>query len=128
MDESTDLAPPSSRVVLEMFRPFDPMSPEAEAQYDAIVRRLNRARARLAVNEREREDLERQFVENDLEVLSGPRRGLPLSAGGRRKRLQRLMELSIEARRLRDEEAFSNEHLCRMNEALDRWSRETYGP
>ena len=113
--------------ILELIRVFDPISPDAEAQYDGVVRRLSRARARSAVNARERETLEAQFLEGDLAVQSGPRRGQPLSLAGRRKRLNRLIELAVEAERLQAEERFSQRVLDRMNDALDRWARETYG-
>lgn len=110
-----------------MFRPFDPMGPEAELQYDQVVRRLNRARAKRSMLETDRSELERQFVEDDLVVQSGVRRGQPLSSAWRRKRLNRLIELSLLDEHLREEERFANESLIRMNEALDRWARETYG-
>ena len=114
--------------ILEFVRPFDPMDADAEDQYDAVVRRLNRVRARRAARERERSELERQFVEDDLHVLSGSRRGEPLSDRGRRRRLSRLVDLEIESRRLQSEERFAVDALARMNEALDRWARETYAP
>jgi hypothetical protein len=33
----------------------------------------------------------------------------------------------VEYRQLDEEERFASESLDRMNEALDRWARETYG-
>ena len=114
--------------VYELVRPFDPLSTEAESQYDAVVRRVNRVRALRARNDRERLELERQFVENDLRVRSGPRMGLPLSTRGRRQRIRRLFELAAEAQRLEHEEQFSLRALDRMNNALDRWACDTYGP
>lgn len=117
----------SDAPVLEFFRGFDPISPEAEAQYDGVVRRLSRARARMAMNARERESLESQFIEGTLFVDSDPRRGHLLSVAGRRKRLNRLIELAVQAEQLRGEERFAQRALERMNEALDRWARETYG-
>lgn len=117
----------NSTLVLELIRPFDPMSTEAESHYDDVVRRVNRVRTRRVIIESERQQLEDQFVEGDLTVRSGPRRGLPLSNANRRKRLHRLIELSTEERRLAEEERFANESLDRMNRALDRWVRETYG-
>jgi hypothetical protein len=114
-------------VVVEMIRPFDPMQADAEDRYDAVVRRINRARARRTAIERERAELERQFVENDLRVLSGADRGQPLSPSARRQRLARLIDLETESERLRSEERFSTAAGRRMNTALDRWARETYG-
>lgn len=119
------MSPPQ---VLEMIRPFDPTTADAEPRYDAVVRRINRIRARSNQLERERSELERQFVENDLRITSGPDRGKSLSKAGRRRRLVRLHDLECEARRLREEERFSTDALERMNQALDRWARETYGP
>jgi len=118
----------SSSNVVEMIRPFDPMEPEAEEQYDAVVRRLNRARARRLQLERERDELKRQFVTNDLRIRSGPLEGEPLSIHERRRRLARLCDLDHRLRLLRGEERFSAEALERMNAALDRWARETYSP
>lgn len=43
-------------------------------------------------------ELSRQFEEDDLVVQSGPRKGNPLSATGRRRRLLKLMELFYEGR------------------------------
>jgi hypothetical protein len=114
--------------VRELFRPFDPVNPNAEEQYDEVVRRLNRVRARRARYRRELARLETQFIDNDLTVASGPRRGAPLSRAGRRRRLARLIEVGAELRRLHDEERFSASILERMNAALERWARETYGP
>lgn len=114
--------------VLEMIRPFDLSSAEAEDQYDAVVRRLNRLRAQRARLGKEMTRLEAQFVDDDLMVQTGPRRGAPLSKGGRRRRLTRLVEVGAMLRQLDQEERFSAAALDRMNEALDRWARETYGP
>jgi hypothetical protein len=113
--------------VLQLVRPFDPLTAEAESEYDVVVRRVNIVRRRRARVERELAELERQFVENDLIVRSGPQRGQPLSRNGRRRRLVRLLELGTEFRHLNDEEQFAIANLDRMNEALDRWARETYG-
>ncbi len=114
--------------VQELRRPFDPMGADAEEQYDTVVRRLNRARARRAKSGRELAELERQFVEDDLYVRTGARAGQRLSRDGRRRRLRRLIELGAEAQRLEEEERFSLRALDQMNEELERWARETYGP
>ena len=110
-----------------MFRAFDPTSAEAEERYDTVVRRLNRVRARRQLLSREFDRLTRQFAENDLEVTSGPRHGAPLSPTDRRRRLRRLVELGCELERLEAEDRFAGETLDRMNAALDRWARETWG-
>jgi hypothetical protein len=49
--------------------------------------------------ERQRE-LERQFVDNDLYVASGLRKGQPLTANGRQRRLIELLDVSERARDL----------------------------
>ena len=115
------------RNVRDMVRPFDPVSADAEDQYDAVVRRVNRVRARRTRLTRELERLERPFVDDDLVVQSGPRRGQPLSTNGRKRRLARLVEVGAELRRVEEEERFAVASLGRMNRALDRWARDTYG-
>lgn len=113
--------------VLELIRPFDPLGANAEKDYDAVVRRVNEVRRRRAVVARELAELERQFVSSDLVIRSGPRRGQPLTRNGRRRRLVRLLELGTEYGRLNDQERFALANLDRMNDALERWARETYG-
>ncbi len=114
--------------VLEMSRPFDPLGAEAETQYDTVVRRINRVRARRACIEQEQRELERQFIDADFTVPSGRPRGEPPSRITRRKRLTRLLELGAQAHRLTEEERFALRALNRMDLALDRWARDTYGP
>ena len=119
------MAPPN---IVELNRPFDPLSTDAEERYDSVVRRLNRTRIRRAEIAGELAELERRFLENDLVVRSGPRRGQPLAPHERRECLDRMLDLGAIMRRLNDEESFAASSLARMNEALDRWARETYGP
>lgn len=114
--------------VVEMIRPFDPTAADAEERYDAVVRRLNRVRARRTRIEREQSELERRFLDEDPDAVSDRRRSETLATPGRRAELERLYDLEVERRRLRSEERFSADALQRMNEALDRWARETYGP
>jgi len=113
--------------VKQLLQRFDPMSASAEDCYDAVVRRINRVRARRRNVEGEFAELERQFVDGDVMVQTGPRRGEPLSKRGRRTRLAKMLELGIEVRKLTSEERFSIQALDRMNEALDRWAKDTYG-
>ena len=113
--------------VLELVRPFDPVSADAEDQYDAVVRRVNRVRARHTRLAREFERLERPFVEGEPTVQGGSRCGQPLSPAGRKRRLARLVEVGAQLRDAREEERFSVAALDRMNRELDRWARETYG-
>lgn len=122
--------PPTVRpdaIVRHLIRPFDPTSAKAEDEYDAVVRRVNRMRATRARLDRELRQLEDQFVEDVPTIASGPRRGQPLSIGGRRRRLARLIELGIERSRVEAEERFATLRLDEMNQSLDRWARETYG-
>lgn len=114
--------------VLEMIRPFDPIGADADDRYDTVVRRLNRVRAQRARLAKVLARLEGQFVDNDLTVQSGQRRGQPLSKSVRRRRLARLIEVGAEIRLLTEQERFALAALDRMNEALDRWARETYAP
>lgn len=113
--------------VLELARPFDPISADAEDQYDAVVRRVNRVRARHTRLAREFERLERLFVEGEPTVQSGPRCGQPLSPSGRKRRLARLVEVGAQLSDAKEEERFAVAALDRMNRELDRWARETYG-
>ena len=117
----------SQRSVVPMVRPFDPLDADAEGQYDAVVRRLNRVRARKTRLAKDLKRLENQFIEDDLTALSGPRAGLPLTKSGRKRRLARLVEFGIELHQAEAEERFAAAALDRMNQALDRWARETYG-
>ena len=119
--------PADDDVVRPLARPFDPVSPEAEDQYDAVVRRVNRARARRTMLSREFDRLSTQFVDGEPTVLAGRRRGEPLSVQGRRRRLARLVDVGVTLRDAEAEERFASEALDRMNHALDRWARETYG-
>lgn len=113
--------------VRSLTRPFDPVAAEAEGHYDAVVRRVNRARARKLRLTKEMNRLTRQFVDDDLRVKSGPRRGQPLSPVGRRRRLTRLVDVGVELRQVEAEESFATADLERMNAALDAWARETWG-
>lgn len=129
-DTEPDLERPSPSppdVVRPLVRPFDPTNAEAEDQYDAVVRRVNRVRGRRTMLSRELERLTTQFVDGEPTVQSGPRRGEPLSPQGRRRRLARLVDVAVALRKAEAEEAFVSDALDRMNRALDRWARETYG-
>jgi hypothetical protein len=112
--------------VMEIALPFDPRSTEAEAQYDNVVRRINRVRVRRARMEQEQRELERQFCDADFGAPLGRRRKEPPSRITRRKQLMRLVELVAETRRLTEEERFALRALNRMDLALDRWVQGTY--
>ena len=116
-----------TRNVLQFVRPFDPLSPDAEDAYDAVVRRVNSIRHRRSQVARELAEIEHQFVEGDFIIRSGPQSRQSLSRNERRSRLVHLLELGTEFSRLNAEEQFALANLDRMNEELDRWARETYG-
>ena len=106
---------------------FDPGSSDAEHRYDGIVARLNRL---IALRHRVRRDcaeLERQFVDDDLRVASGSRRGHSLTRRGRRQRLELLLDKTAELGSLNAEWTRLNAELDRMNRALDDWTREHWG-
>jgi len=113
--------------ILHLTPRFDPGSPDAEHRYDGIVARLNRLIAVRHRARRECAELERQFVDDDLRVASGSRRGLPLTARGRRQRLDLLLDKTAELGALNAEWARLNTELERMNRALDDWTREHWG-
>jgi len=113
--------------IIDIRRPFDPDSKDAEDRYNHVASRINRLRGRRRRLDAERDELERQFVENDLVVASGRRKGLTLTRQGRRKRLERLLELDHVTRQLDGEERFLRGELARMNVALELWARKTYG-
>jgi len=113
--------------VISIRRKFDPLAKEAESQYNRVAQRLNRLSATRNCHRRAAEELERQFAENDLIARTGPRRGMPLTDIGRRRRLRKLMDLNLELSRIEDERDSLGCELDAMNVALDAWARETYG-
>jgi hypothetical protein len=113
--------------VLPFRRRFDPLDPAAEARYDGVVERLNSLVARRRRGAGLVAELERQFVENDLVVAGGKRRGQPLTPEGRRRRLAQLLSLRDEQHRIDAEFARLHGELLSMNAELDAWARETYG-
>ena len=106
---------------------FDPLSEDAERRYDRVVHRLNQLSAERSRTGRLIDELERQFVENDLTAVSGRRRGRPLTIHGRRRRLGELLALSQELSRIDEERDRLGRELAGMNRAIERWARETYG-
>jgi len=116
-----------SAEVIPLLRGFDPMSSEAEERYDRVAGRMNQLSAARNWRRRMATDLERQFVENDLVAASGARRGKPLTARGRKRRLTRLLELRAELDHIDSEREHLSLELESMNEALEIWARETYG-
>ena len=113
--------------IISLDRRFDPTSAEAEARYDRVARRINQLRAARNRCQRESDELARQFVDDDLVVSSGARRGQALTASGRRHRMKRLIELAGQIALLDEELTGLDESLGHMNQALDRWAKQTYG-
>jgi predicted nucleic acid-binding Zn-ribbon protein len=113
--------------IISLDRRFDPTSAEAEARYDRVARRINQLRAARNRDQREADELARQFVENDLVAQTGSRRGKALTASGRRRRMRVLIDLEREIALLDEELAGLNRSLTLMNEALDQWAKEIYG-
>ena len=62
---------------------FNPLSEKDHRHYEELLRRMNFSDAVVRHLARNLAELERQFVENDLVVLRGPRKGEPLDMEGR---------------------------------------------
>jgi hypothetical protein len=116
-----------SAKVIHLQSRFDPRSESAEEQYDRVVHRMNKLAAGRHRNRGLINELQRQFVENDLTALSGRRRGRPLTSAGRRRRLSELLALNHELRSMDEEREGLGRELATMNRALDAWARDTYG-
>jgi hypothetical protein len=116
-----------SATIVPLIPRFDPAGPGAERHYDGVVARLNRLAVRRRRTEREFALLERQFVEDDLKVAAGPRRGSPLTARGRRQRLEQLLECAATRRQQDEEWERLHAALDSMNRHLDHWARENFG-
>ncbi len=87
----------------------------ADGHLDRLRSRAQWARVRGTALRQEIDELVRQFSEDDLTVRSGPRRGEPLGAAGRRARLKRLAILHREYWQAADAEA----HLQAILESLE---------
>lgn len=64
----------------------------------------------------ERDELQRQFVENDLTATGGPRKGQPMAAKGRAQRLKRMFETHDAIRDLEAERDCIEHHLKSLRE------------
>ena len=116
-----------SAKIIQFRSKFDPLSDDAEERYDSVVHRMNQLSAERHRNRRLINELERQFVENDLTAASGRRRGRPLTSAGRRRRLSELLTLTHELCKMDEEREGLGRELAAMNRALDNWARDTYG-
>ena len=72
-------------------------------------------------------ELERQFVCDDLQAMSGPRRGAKLTAAGRRGRLRKLMRLCVAQTQRADEASRLLGQLTQMQLAIEDWADARFG-
>jgi len=117
-----------SAQVIPILRAFNPISADAENEYDGVAHRMNQLTAVCKRRQTESTELRRQFVEDDLLAHSGSRRGEALTPRGRGRRLRQLITIEIELDKLERESANLRERLEMMNRAIESWARETYGP
>lgn len=116
-----------SAEIIPLHPRFDPSTRSAERRYDGVVARINRLSAMRQRTRRECDALEQQFVENTLVATSGARRGKPLTARGRRQRLDQLLEkTALLCEQDREWDRLHAQIEC-MNTALDDWARENWG-
>ena len=109
--------------VLPFRKKFDPDSPEAEESYEQVVQRMNWLNTTLRSTRLRYEELERQFVENDLLARSGARRGQPLKARGRRTRLDELFTCKETLANKELEYGLLRRELHAMNRDLEQWTQ-----
>ena len=109
--------------VLPFRKKFDPNSSEAEESYEHVVQKMNWLNTTLRSTRIRAEELERQFVENDLQARSGPRRGEALTRRGRRNRLNELFECRETLICKELEYSLLRKELQAMNRDLEQWTR-----
>lgn len=85
------------------------------SETDRLIERINAIRDELRSLRDEEAELARQFVELDLRVSSGPRKGEPLTRQGRARRLDRLLEVYRRTFDLMAEDS----RLCAVLEQID---------
>jgi hypothetical protein len=112
-----------SAAVLPFRKKFDPDSPEAEESYEQVVQRMNWLNTTLRSTRLRYEELERQFVENDLLARSGARRGQPLTPRGRRTRLDELFNCKETLANKELEYGLLRHELQAMNRDLEQWAQ-----
>ncbi len=117
-----------SAQVIPILRAFNPASAAAESEYDGVAHRMNQLSAACNRRRLHASELRRQFVENDLVAASGSRKGDALTLRGRSRRLQQLIDNAIDLDKLEKEREQLCERLEMMNQAIENWARETYGP
>ena len=113
-----------SAAVLPFRRKFDPDSPEAEESYEHLVQRMNWLNTTLRSARLRYQELERQFVENDLKARAGNRRGQELTARGRRGRLEELFACKETLSQKELEYGLLRRELQAINRDLEQWAED----
>jgi hypothetical protein len=112
--------------IVPFFKLFDPLAVNAEERYDRVVARYNMLTARRIECQRTSDEIERQFVENDLTTSRGARCGASVSADCRRRRLWHFVCLNRQIDAIDTERKRLQQELDLMNDALETWAREAY--
>jgi hypothetical protein len=112
--------------IVPFFKQFDPLAADAEDRYDRVVARYNMLTARGIECQRTIDEIERQFVENDLTTNRPAHRGAPLSSERRRRRLWHFVCLNRQVDAIGVERERLQHELDLMNDALETWAREAY--
>lgn len=113
-----------SAAILPFRKKFDPDSPEAEESYEQVVQRMNWLNTTIRSTRMRYQELERQFVENDLTARSGSRRGQDLTARGRRSRLEELFSCKEVLASKELEYSLLRRELHAINRDLEQWAVE----
>ena len=101
---------------------FNPLSEKDNRHYEELLRRMNFSDAVVRHLARNLAELERQFVENDLVVFRGPRKGEPLDMEGREQRLLELMRFTLDHSRAKQEHVKLIEQLGKIENVIDDWA------
>ena len=110
--------------ILPFRQKFDPDSPEAEESYEQVVQRMNWLNTTIRSTRMRYQELERQFVENDLTARSGNRRGQSLTSRGRRGRLEELFTCKENLEKKELEYGLLRRELQAINRDLEQWTEE----
>ncbi|MBW2273141.1 MAG: hypothetical protein JRG96_07710 [Deltaproteobacteria bacterium] len=108
--------------VIPLHPRFNPLSEKDHRHYEELLRRVNFSDAVVRHLMRNLSELERQFIEDDLVVKSGPREGEPLDAEGREQRLLELMRINLDHARAREEHLKLIEQLGKIEQVIDDWA------
>jgi hypothetical protein len=76
----------------------------SDEAYDRAADRVNMLMDGWTLRFHEWRELHQQFIDDNLRVRSGPRRGRRLTKQGRRRRLDRLLKLEVEMSSMLEEE------------------------